>query len=61
MELNRPKALNALNTELRLELLEGLRVLDQDKDVGCIVVTGSKKAFVAGADIKEMEVSIIYF
>ena len=53
--LNRPKALNALNSLVLRELTESLNALDQDQDVGCIVITGSEKAFAAGADIKEMQ------
>lgn len=52
--LNRPKALNALFTPLITELNTCTRALDADKSIGCIVVTGSAKAFAAGADIKEM-------
>jgi len=52
--LNRPKALNALNAQLIAELNTALDVLDADPDVGCMVITGSNKAFAAGADIKEM-------
>ncbi len=52
--LNRPEALNALNTRLMDELTAALRTLDADDEIGCIVLTGSKKAFAAGADIKEM-------
>ncbi len=53
--LNRPKALNALNSELIDELNDALDKLEADDKIGCIVVTGSEKAFAAGADIKEME------
>jgi enoyl-CoA hydratase/carnithine racemase len=53
--LNRPKALNALNSALMKELNEALREYDSDDSVGAIVVTGSEKAFAAGADIKEMK------
>jgi enoyl-CoA hydratase len=53
--LNRPKALNALNTRTMLEMGEALRSLDNNPDIGCIIVTGSEKAFAAGADIKEMQ------
>ena len=53
--LNRPQALNALCADLIQELAEALDVLEADADVGCIVVTGSEKAFAAGADIKEMQ------
>jgi enoyl-CoA hydratase/carnithine racemase len=52
--LNRPKALNALCNTLLSELNVALADLDKDKEVGCIVLTGSTKAFAAGADIKEM-------
>ena len=53
--LNRPKALNALNNALIAELGDALKAFDADDAVGCIVVTGSEKAFAAGADIKEMQ------
>ncbi len=52
--LNRPKALNALNATLKDELLAAAERFDADPNVGCIVITGSDKAFAAGADIKEM-------
>lgn len=52
--LNRPKALNALCAQLIDELGQALNGLEADPDVGCIVITGSEKAFAAGADIKEM-------
>ena len=52
--LNRPKALNALNGALIDELGQALDALEDDDAVGCIVITGSEKAFAAGADIKEM-------
>ncbi|WP_417462371.1 enoyl-CoA hydratase [Kordiimonas sp.] len=52
--LNRPDALNALNSTLLSELGEALLALDADDDVGAIVVTGSEKAFAAGADVKQM-------
>lgn len=53
--LNRPDALNALNSELIGELNRALDGFEADDDVGCIVITGSEKAFAAGADIKEMQ------
>ena len=53
--LNRPKVLNALNTQLSHELIDALTKADRDDGVGCIVITGSVKAFAAGADIKEMQ------
>lgn len=52
--LNRPDALNALNSGLMRELLDAGRAFDADPGIGAIVVTGSAKAFAAGADIKEM-------
>src|SRR5690606_18843493 len=52
--LNRPQALNALNSELLAEMNEALDGFDRDASIGCIVITGSEKAFAAGADIKEM-------
>ncbi|RMT84467.1 enoyl-CoA hydratase [Pseudomonas viridiflava] len=52
--LNRPQALNALNARLIDELNHALDALDADPAIGCIVLTGSEKAFAAGADIKEM-------
>lgn len=52
--LNRPKALNALNTTLMNEVVGAATDLDRDPDVGAIVITGSDRAFAAGADIKEM-------
>jgi enoyl-CoA hydratase len=54
IRLNRPKALNALNAQLMTELSTCLEAFDHDDTVGCIVLTGSDKAFAAGADIKEM-------
>ena len=53
--LNRPKALNALSPDLMRELSKAVDVFEADSQVGCIVVTGSDKAFAAGADIKEMK------
>jgi enoyl-CoA hydratase len=52
--LNRPEALNALNSTLISELNHALDELESNRDIGCIVLTGSAKAFAAGADIKEM-------
>lgn len=52
--LNRPEALNAFNAQLMNELTEALRKYSADDQIGCIVLTGSEKAFAAGADIKEM-------
>ena len=52
--LNRPKQLNALNDQLMNELGEALKAFDADEKIGCIIVTGSEKAFAAGADITAM-------
>ncbi|MGH6879059.1 MAG: enoyl-CoA hydratase [Rhizomicrobium sp.] len=52
--LNRPKALNALNAELLGELVEALEAIDADERLHAVVLTGSERAFAAGADIKEM-------
>jgi len=54
IRLNRPDALNALNTELLRELGDALADADANEKVRCIILTGSEKAFAAGADIKEM-------
>lgn len=54
VRLHRPHVLNALSDELMTELLDALRPLDTDPEIGCFVVTGSDKVFAAGADIKEM-------
>ena len=53
--LNRPKTLNALNAKLARELGQALHAADADPAIGAIVITGSEKAFAAGADIKEMQ------
>ena len=54
VRLNRPEALNALNQQLMSELATALQAMDTDEAVRCIVITGSEKAFAAGADIREM-------
>jgi enoyl-CoA hydratase len=54
VQLNRPKALNALNDKLMDELGVALQQFDSDDNIGCIVITGSEKAFAAGADIAAM-------
>ncbi|MEO1041894.1 MAG: enoyl-CoA hydratase [Pseudomonadota bacterium] len=54
IRLARPEALNALNKELMDELTQALLAADADQQISCIVLTGSEKAFAAGADIKEM-------
>ena len=52
--LNRPQALNALNSQVMREITTALARVDADPSIGCSVITGSTKAFAAGADIKEM-------
>jgi enoyl-CoA hydratase len=52
--LHRPEALNALSATVMAEVGDALGTLDRDDDVGCVILTGSEKAFAAGADIKEM-------
>jgi len=54
IRLNRPQALNALNRALMTDLTHALGAFEADANIGCIVITGSDKAFAAGADIKEM-------
>lgn len=54
IQLNRPKALNALNDKLMDELGSALAAFDADEQIGCIILTGSEKAFAAGADIGAM-------
>lgn len=53
-QINRPKALNALNTDVMMELMAALEAFDTDEAIGCMVVTGNERAFAAGADIKAM-------
>lgn len=55
VQLNRPKVMNALNSQLMTELGNALADLDADEGVRCIVITGSERAFSAGADIEEMK------
>jgi enoyl-CoA hydratase len=54
IRLNRPQALNALNSALIRDLAHAVDAFEADNNIGCMVVTGSDKAFAAGADIKEM-------
>jgi enoyl-CoA hydratase len=54
VRFNRPQALNALNTTLRMELMAALSDFDADPEIGAMVITGDERAFAAGADIKEM-------
>ena len=53
--LHRPSALNALNRQMMDELVAAATELDADPGIGCIIITGSERAFAAGADIKEMQ------
>lgn len=54
IQLNRPQALNALNSQLMAEVVDALQRFEQDPDVRCLVIHGDERAFAAGADIKEM-------
>lgn len=55
VRLNRPKALNALNSALMDELMTAMSAFDADRDISAMILTGDDKAFAAGADIKEMD------
>jgi enoyl-CoA hydratase/carnithine racemase len=55
IRLDRPKALNALCAQLISEMADAIDRFEADPDIGCMVMTGSEKAFAAGADIKEMK------
>ena len=55
VRLNRPQALNALNSQVLTELIDAFAAYDADASQHCLVLTGSEKAFAAGADIKEMQ------
>ncbi len=54
IELNRPKALNAINAQMMRELAHALAEIELDDEIQCVVLHGNEKAFAAGADIKEM-------
>src|SRR5258708_1974405 len=54
IRLNRPQALNALNSAVIRELAQAIDTFEADDKIGCMVITGSDKAFAAGADIKEL-------
>ncbi|MBG6164881.1 enoyl-CoA hydratase [Labrenzia sp. EL_195] len=54
IRLNRPRQLNALNTQVMEEVLEAAAAFEADKKVGCLVLSGNKRAFAAGADIAEL-------
>lgn len=55
VQFNRPDSLNALSKPLLAEVMDALQQFDKDKNIGCMILTGSDKAFAAGADIKEMD------
>ena len=52
--INRPDALNAVNSDVMAGIITNTKAFDDDPEIGCIVITGAGKAFIAGADIKEM-------
>jgi len=54
VQFNRPQALNALNREMMAETIDALERFDADPEIGCLLLTGSERAFAAGADIKQM-------
>lgn len=54
VRLNRPRALNALNSQVMREMIGAMKTLDRDPEVGCFVITGNERVFCAGADIKEL-------
>lgn len=54
IRLNRPKQLNALNSDVAREMVAAVQALDADPEIGCLVITGNERAFAAGADISEM-------
>ena len=54
IRLNRPQALNALNAQMNADMTAAIDAFEADDAIGCVVITGSEKAFAAGADIKEM-------
>src|ERR1041384_23723 len=54
IRFHRPQALNALNAALVEELIAAIDAYEADANIGCLLITGSEKAFAAGADIKEM-------
>jgi enoyl-CoA hydratase len=55
VRLNRPQALNALNAKVNEELTAAIDAIEADERIACVIITGSEKAFAAGADIKEMQ------
>jgi enoyl-CoA hydratase len=59
VQLNRPKAMNALNSAIMAELVTALQLLDGDDQIGCLIVSGDERAFAAGADIKQMSTASV--
>ena len=57
IKLNRPKALNALNSEINADIMAAINEVKADPSVRVLIMTGSERAFAAGADVKEMPVS----
>ena len=54
IQLNRPKALNALNSDINHDIMEAIKLVQADESVRVLIMTGSERAFAAGADVKEM-------
>ena len=54
IQLNRPKALNALNSEINQDIMAAINLVKADPTVRVLIMTGSERAFAAGADVKEM-------
>ena len=54
IQLNRPKALNALNSEINQDIMAAIKLVQADPSVRVLIMTGSERAFAAGADVKEM-------
>ncbi len=54
IKLNRPKALNALNSEINKDIMEAIKLVQADSSIRVLIMTGSERAFAAGADVKEM-------
>ncbi|MCL4254720.1 MAG: enoyl-CoA hydratase/isomerase family protein, partial [Anaerolineae bacterium] len=54
IRMNRPQALNALNSQITDEIFTAMEIFDRDPAIACIILTGTDRAFAAGADIKEM-------
>ena len=54
VQINRPQAMNALNSPTMAELVAALQTFDADDSIGCLIISGDERAFAAGADIKQM-------